>query len=202
MRLPQVLTRIAVLAVIGFALANCGGGEPVPRDTYYRLSAADISARTGGPLHGAVEVFPFRAEGMINNRGILFKSGPSAIEAYSYHFWWQQPGTLLQQSLIDALRSAQAFDAVAGPEMRLARDYEIVGSIRRLEQSGAAVDVEVELSLRSGRGGAPLLLKSYTEEVAATDESVPAAVAAFSTAVGHIWSRFVADLATVRPPQP
>jgi ABC-type uncharacterized transport system auxiliary subunit len=180
MRLPQTLTRIAFLAVMGLAVASCGGA-PVPRDTYYRLAAADISARTGGPLHGAVEIYPFRAEGMINNRGILFRSGPSGIEAYSYHFWWQQPGTLLQESLIDALRSAHAFDSVAGPEMRLARDYEIIGRVRRFEQSGAAVDVEVELSLRSGRGGAPLLLKTYTEEVAAADESVPAAVAATSS---------------------
>jgi ABC-type uncharacterized transport system auxiliary subunit len=86
--------------------------------------------------------------------------------------------------------------------MRLARDYEVIGRIRRFEQSGAAVDVEVELSLRAGRGGAPLLLKSYTEEVAAADETIPSAVAAFSTAVGRIWTRFVADLAAVRPAQP
>jgi ABC-type uncharacterized transport system auxiliary subunit len=183
MRSPQSLLRLVVVAAM-FGLAACGGG-PVPRDNYYRLAQpVNVEPRAGGPLHGAIEVVPFRADGLLNNRAILFRAGPSAIEAYSYHFWWQ----------------AQAFDAAAGPEMRLVRDFEVVGRVRRFEQVGASVVVEIELSMRSGRGGAPLLLKTYTEEVAAGDESVPSAVAAFSTAVNRIWAGFVTDLAGVKPP--
>ncbi len=200
MRAPLSLFRlVAVAALLG--LAACGG-DPVPRDAYYRLDAsATVAPRAGGPLHGAVEVPPFRADGLVNSRAILFRNGASAVEAYSYHFWWQQPGALLQQSLIDTLRSAQAFDSAAGPEMRLARDYEVIGRIRRFEQAGASVVVEIELSFRSGRGGAPLLLKTYTEEVAAGDESVPAAVTAFSTAINRIWAAFIVDLGQITPPR-
>ncbi|TAL00715.1 MAG: hypothetical protein EPO08_12670 [Rhodospirillaceae bacterium] len=192
----------ALVLLAAFGLASCGGGA-VPRDNYYRLvSPTEVATRTGGPLSGAAEVQPLRADGLLNDRAILFREGPSSIQGYSYHFWWQAPGSMLQQSLIDDLRRAFAFDMVAGPEMKLDRAYDVIGRIRRLEQGPASVVVELELSLRSARGGAPLLLKTYTEEVPTADGTVPTAVSAFSTALDRIWADFVTDLGTISPPQP
>jgi ABC-type uncharacterized transport system auxiliary subunit len=172
----------------------------VPPNTYYRLAASDISVRAGGPLPGTVDVPSFRADGMLNNRAILHREGPSAVSGYNYHFWWQAPGVMLQQSLVDALRQASAFQLVATPELHLDRSYEIIGQLRKFEQNGAGVSVEVELMLRNVRSGKPLLLKTYQQQVAASDGTVPAAVSAFSTAVSRIWADFVSDLGAVTPP--
>ena len=107
---------------------------------------------------------------------------------------------LLQESLVDALRRANAFQIVTTPELRLDRAYEVVGRIRRFEQDGAQVLVEVELLLRSTRSGAPLLLKTYRHEVPAGDGSIPSAVDAFGVAIGQVWTDFINDLAAVKPP--
>jgi ABC-type uncharacterized transport system auxiliary subunit len=200
MRLFPPLSKIAAAFVMmaALSLSACGGGT-APETHFYRLTPVNgIAPRQGGPLPGAAEVQPLRSEGMISGRAILVGESPAVIKGYSYHSWWQSPGVMLQESLIDALRQARAFTTVAGPEMKVDRTYDVLGRIRRLEQNGDHVVVELELTLRLARGGPPLLLKSYHEEAPAGD-SVESAVEGFSAAVGRIWARFIADLATVAP---
>jgi ABC-type uncharacterized transport system auxiliary subunit len=183
-------------------LAACGGAK-APETSYYRLHhVTDIPTRAGGPLPGVVDVPAFHADGLVNDRAIVYRKGPATVAAYSYHFWWEAPDTMLQDSLVDALRRANAFQLVTTPELRLDRSYEVIGRVRRFEQEGAGVNVEVELMLRLTTSGAPLLLKTYRQNVPAADTSIPAAVDAFSTAVDQIWAQFIADLDAVTPPAP
>jgi ABC-type uncharacterized transport system auxiliary subunit len=181
-------------------LAACGSSS-APESYYYRLTAAAVPQRQGGPLPGAVEIPPLKADGMVNGRGILAGQDETGIKAYNYHSWWQAPGVMLQESLIDALRRAQAFEIVAGPEMRVRREYDVVGRIRRFERNGSRVVVEIELALRLARGGEPLLLKTYREEAPAGD-TMPSVVHGFSTAVNAAWAAFVTDLGSISPPPP
>ncbi len=195
--LKNAATRTLVV-LASLSLWACGGGS-APETHFYRLSPmTGIAPRTGGPLPGAVEVQPLRSEGMVSGRAILYGDSPTTIKGYSYHSWWQSPGVMMQESLIDALRNGQAFTVVAGPEMKVDRTYDVLGRIRRLEQNGGRVVVEIELTLRLARGGAPLLLKSYQEEAPA-GTSVESAVEGFSAAIGRIWAQFIADLAAVAP---
>ncbi len=195
-----VWTRRAVAGALAALLVGCGGSS-VPPASNYRLSpAADVAPRAGGPLPGTVDVPSFRADGLLNERAIVYRTGGNALAGYSYHYWWSSPATLLQQSLVDTLRRASAFELVATPELRLNRTYEVVGRIRKLEHTGSGVSVEIELLLRVARTGAPLVFKSYTQEIAAADSSVPAAVNAFSTAINNIWAAFIADMGAVKAP--
>ncbi len=187
---------VAGLAAI---LTACGGSS-APEAYFYRLAAADTATqRQGGPLPGAVEVSPLKADGMVNGRGILAGQDGTGIKAYNYHSWWQAPGVMLQESLVDALRRAQAFQTVASPEMKVAREFDVVGRVRRFEQNGSRVVVEIELTLRLARGGSPLLIKIYHEEAPAGD-TMQSVVQGFSTAVNAVWAAFIVDLGSISPP--
>jgi ABC-type uncharacterized transport system auxiliary subunit len=197
------VSRLIAAAFALAMLAACGGGS-TQQEAYYRLAPpGDVGVRAGGPLKGTVEVPHFRADGVLNDRAILYRQGANTLSGYSYHFWWMAPTVLLQQSLVDTLRKAKAFDTVTTPELRLNRTYEIVGHIRRLERGPSAVTVEVELLLRNPRTGAPLLFKTYTQDASvAADADVASVVSAFSTAVDTAWANFIADLGNVQaPPQ-
>ncbi len=194
--------RALMLGVSAAALAACSSA-PVPTDSYYRLTPSGaISPRGSGPLKGIAEVTPIRGEGVVNARALLFRKSTSQLQQYSYHFWADAPAAMLQRALVDALRAARTFDTVAMPEMKLNRDYEVMGSLRKLEndisQGGGRAVVEMELGLRKVSGNKVLLLKVYTGDVAAAGSDMPAVVAAFSTAVGQILGQFVAELGQIQ----
>jgi ABC-type uncharacterized transport system auxiliary subunit len=183
-------------------LAACSA-SPVPTDTYYSLTPpVTSSSRSGGPLKGIADVAPIRGDGVVNARALLFRGKQSQIQQYSYHFWADTPATMLQRSLVDALRAAQAFDMVATPDMRLTRDYEVMGTLRKLEhdlsQDGGRAVIEVELGVRKISGNKMLLLKVYTAGVAAPGGNMSGVVAACSAALGQILGQFIADLGQVQ----
>jgi cholesterol transport system auxiliary component len=185
------------LLVVGvLALAACSSGS-VPRDSYYRLGELSTPAPLeGGPIPGVIDVPPFRAAGIVNERAILFRDGPSELSQYSYNHWFEPPGALLQRATIDTLRSAKAFDAVTSPELRLDRDYELLGNLRRFEHVPAtsSVVVEIDVSLRRVRGNQSLILRTYSAEVPAPGPGAGAAVSGFSKALDQIFTELLNDL--------
>lgn len=202
MRTPMIRF---VFAAALLALAGCGS-DPVPRDTFYRLGApAPVAARAGGPIAGAIEVPPLRAAGIVNERAILYRDGPSTLAQYSYRDWVEAPALMLQRSLVEILRQAQAFESVVTPDMRLDRDYELRGELRQWEHvrigGQSAVAIEIEISIRRVADNAQVLLKTYKASEAAQGATVDAAVAAFTRGMNGIYTALLTDLAAV-PGQP
>jgi ABC-type uncharacterized transport system auxiliary subunit len=200
----NMISRSLALAVLGAGLLAACSSDPVPRDTFYRLgTAAAPAALPGGPIKGAVDVPLFRAQGIINERAVMYRESPRELAQYSYHAWVEPPSVMLQRAFVEGLRNAQAFTTVATPEMRLDRDYELVGNIREWEHvlpqsgSGPAVAIAVDLGLRRVSGNQEVINKTYRVMEPAAGESVDAAVAAFTSGLDKILAQFLADLAAL-----
>src|SRR4051812_46544550 len=101
-----MIRRRFVIAAAAAALAACSSA-PVTRDTFYRFGDATAQAAlAGGPIMGTLEVPPFRAEGVVNERAILFRDGPRSLAQYSYHSWTEPPAAMVQQAFIAMLRQS------------------------------------------------------------------------------------------------
>jgi ABC-type uncharacterized transport system auxiliary subunit len=190
--------RLLATSVAAVALASCSS-DPLPRDTFYRLAApATPQQRAGGPLRGVLEVPPLRASGIVNERAILYREG-AQLAQYSYHAWVEPPVAMVQHSIMDVLRHAQAFDNVVSPEMRLDRDYELLGTLRQWEhvRSDNTASIEIDIVVRRVRGNQQLLLKTYTASEPAAGDSIDALVAAFARGLDSIFKTLIADLGSV-----
>jgi len=179
-------------------LVSCSA-QPVPKDTFYRLTSSQkLPPLQGGPFVGVVEVQPLRGEGIINQRAIIYRDGPSQLYQYIYHLWAEPPGIMIQRELIAALRQAQAFESVASPEMRTNRDYELAGSLftleHALESSGGKVVIELELGLRRVQGNHNLLLKTYRSERSVNGPGVSSAVTSIRGALDEVLAQLLLDL--------
>jgi ABC-type uncharacterized transport system auxiliary subunit len=196
------MTRVLPFAVAALLVLGACSSDPVPRDTFYRLGApAAVTPRQGGPIMGAIEVPPFRAAGIINERAILYRDGPRQLAQYTYHDWMESPAVMIQRALVGVLRQAQAFGAVNLPEMRLDRDFELMGDLRQWEHVRTpgqnAVAIQIDISIRRVRDNAQVLQKTYRANEAAQGDSVDAAVAAFTRGMDGIYAALLADLAAV-----
>lgn len=190
--------RFVALGVAGALLASCSS-PPVPTDTYYNLTSGSVmGASSGSKIAGTVEVPPFRAEGLVNERAIIYRQSDTTQKQYTYHYWSEPPSIMLQRGLIDALRSGQAFDQAAAPEFRANRDYELTGTLRRLEHvvgsAGGTVVVEFDLGLRRIRANDSLFLKTYRTERSA-GRGVSSAVSAMSAAMDELFADVIRDIA-------
>ncbi len=190
--------RTLTLAVGTFVLAACSS-PPVPVDTFYNLTSGRGSASPStSTLSGTIEVPPFRAEGVVNERAIIYRSSDTEQRQYSYHYWAEPPAVMVQRSFIDALRTARLFDQVAAPEVRADRDFELIGTIRRLEHvtGGGSVKVVVEfdIGLRRVRGSDTVFIKTYQTE-RSTGRGVAGAISAMSAAVDEIIAEVLRDIA-------
>ena len=184
-------------------LAGCSS-DPVPRDTFYRLGVpAAPAALAGGPIQGTVEVPLFRAQGIINERAVLYRESARELAQYSYHAWLEPPSVMLQRVFTGALRDAKAFTGVATPEMRLDRNYELTGHILEWEHvlpqggNGPAVAIALELGVRRVAGNQQVLAKVYRVTEPAAGESVDAAAVAFTSGLDKIIGQLLADLAAL-----
>ena len=191
----KLCRKLTILGVL--VLTACGGG---PRDSYYLLGDLTPPAPLeGGPIEGTIDVPAFRAAGIVNERAILFRSGPNQLAQYSYHHWFEPPGILLQPAIKDTLLRANAFDVVTSPELRLDRDYELLGNLQRFEHvpANSSIVVEVEISVRRVEGNKGLVLKTYSVDVPAPGQGVDAAVSGFSKALDLIFAEFLTDLSVI-----
>lgn len=192
-----------LLALTLLVLSACAG-PPAPKDQYYRLAVAEPTQPFAQPiLPGVLEVDRLETDGVVSERALAFQSRPGGpLGRYSYDYWSEAPGTMLQGRVVDYLRAANAADRVVTPDLRVPSDWTLRGKLRRFEQvSGAGrVAVELQLAVVSARDGTLVLQETYAAEPPSEGDRVEAAVAAIGRATSEILARFTADLGRAKIP--
>lgn len=184
------------------ALSACSSGA-VPRDTFYRLGApAAPQPLAGGPIKGTIEVPPFRAQGVVNERAVLYRESARELAQYNYHAWIEPASQMASRAFIEALRAAQAFTGVASPEMRQNRDYELLGDIREWEHvlpqaGGPAAAIAIDIALRRTADNQEMIVKTYRVNEPVAGATIDAAVQAFTAGLDKIIAQFLGDLGTL-----
>ena len=196
--------RFAAMILLALSVVGCfGGGEPAPRDRYYRISVSppDPAAEPVGVLSaGVLSVMPLDSDGLLRERPVLYSlSGQDhQVEQHDYHYWSDPPTRMLQGEIARYLKQSGLARAVVTPEMRLRPDFEVIGRIKRLERllgdGPPRVVAELELTVIETGKDRMVISQNYRAEVTSQNSSVAAAVLAINEALEKIFSAFVADI--------
>ena len=190
--------KILLPLVAFFAVAACSA-PPIPKEQYFRLSAAPASAQLAHPFDGILEVAPLGADGVTGERPLLYTAdGGIKLEQRNYAYWTELPTSMIRDQIVAYLRAAGAGPQVVPSELRIGATYRIQGDLKRLEQSaGKEHDtgvIELELSVIDERDDSLVLSKVYHAETPATDHTIDAAVAALNAGLEDVLKRFAADI--------
>ena len=121
-RLLVIPAKAGIQCLIGaLLLAGCSSTPPIPNDVYYRLQLAPPSQRFESPrVAGAVVVERPGAASVYASRDLAYSDAPPhlALSHYHYHHWVDPPPQLLQQELVDYLRSANLASSVTAESGR------------------------------------------------------------------------------------
>lgn len=195
------MMRIAIAALLSFALAGCGGAPVVPDFTWYRMPRPQPLEPHAAPLLDApVVVEPFGADGLYADQALVYALDPGAqrLRQYHYQLWTDPPTRILQRRLLAMLREAR-IAATVTDELPASRPaIRIGGTILRLDRvpnAAGGFDAVVALKLRAeGIDGQPLVDDYYRAEMAAADATVQSTVDAYGAALDQVFARFDADL--------
>ena len=193
---PTIVTALAALVLAGCQSA----GEPAPTDRFYRISV-DMPATPAGPdLPGTILVGRLDADGLMRERPVIYSTDAAgaSLAQHEYDYWLEPPARLLQAELVRYLRSAGVARSVVTPELRVASQYEVIGTVRRFERliGGRThrVAVTLELALVDRAGDRPRVVETYTAEIVCPDDTVDGSIAAFNEAVAAIFAAFLDDI--------
>ena len=181
-------------------LAGCfGSAPPVPKEQYFRLISSTGPAQVGNPLSGTVEVPPFKAEGVMGERPLLFtQDNGMKLEQRNYAYWTDPPPAMLRDQLIAFLAAAKLADQVVPSELRVNAQYRVEGRIKRLEQlagarNGGAITLELALIDKATDDIVASGIYEVTKD--ASGPNIDDAVHALNAGLDEIFAQFVADLA-------
>jgi ABC-type uncharacterized transport system auxiliary subunit len=181
-----------LLAIVG-GLSACATPE-VPKEQYFRLIAAPGDSHISKPLDGDVEVPPFDADGVMQERPLLFTAdGGHKLEQRTYAYWTYAPPQMLRDQLITYLRAAQLAPQIAPSELRIDAKYVIHGTVRRLEQTANpnGGTIEIELALLTRDENQVIVSKVFHVDQPTADDKIDNAVAALTDGMNKIFHGFV-----------
>ena len=182
-------------------LSACfGGGEPIPQDQFYRLSAASYNGDNLQPITAVIAVSTLDSDVLHSERSILYSQfdEPLKLQRYHYHHWTNIPSKLIQDNLVDYLRTSGIAKQVIRYGEQSTIDAEIGGQVKRFERviGGTSTKVVVQLELfYKSRGAKPKYYQNkYEQQVVVSDTSMHTTAIAFSQALQAIYSDFLKDI--------
>jgi len=194
-----MIIRLGILVLILF-LSACGENPPLPVDHFYRFTLNSGIIKSQPLSEQTIFVSKFLAEGIYNERALLFSKDTDnrELQQHHYHFWAITPPSLLRDYLVDYLRAADSAPFVIG-EFSKGEGLKITGKILGFEKlqdtENPSVRVVLEIHLDKLGEYNPRLVKMYEVLETVNGNSMDDTVAAFNRAVDRIFADFITDAA-------
>jgi len=204
--------RLILLSASGFALAGCGGlglGPATPDATMYVLAPAVPATASGRPAGWALAVDIPDAADSLDTRRIALIKADNTLDYYANANWPDRLTLLVQTALVAAFEASGRVPQVSRTQDALHADYELGAELRdcaaHYSAPDAAPSVTVSIIAQMSTAHGRKIVASFTaaESAHASQNSTPAVVAAFNTALGQAVTKIVAwALSLPVPPAP
>lgn len=127
----------------GLAGVSCVATKPVH---YYTIEPASPPTNQNKPDGLSLLVGEIATPEALQDGRIHYRTGPNEAGAYEYHRWTQQPGSMVRNSLMRALRASGKYQRVLESNSSASGDYLVRGKLYEFgEVDNASIQTKVSL---------------------------------------------------------
>ena len=187
---------IYAIVLLGLFEAGCLDSRPVHYYTIEPPPAPVTPAALAGP---ALLVGNISASMELQDSRIRYRVGSNEVGAYQFQRWSDRPGTMIAESLLQALRASGKFRSVMDSSSSVAGDYQLRGKLYEFDEVDSET-IQTSISLRVDlvdvksrqpvwgelvRREEPVRSKHIQDVVASLDRNLQAVVKETADGVGH-----------------
>jgi ABC-type uncharacterized transport system auxiliary subunit len=122
---------ICAIVLLGLFEAGCLDSRPVH---YYTIEMASPPVTPGAPAGPALMVGNIGAPSELQDGRICYRIGSNEVGAYEFKRWIERPGTMVSESLVQALRASGKFRSVMESSSAVASDYQLRGELYEFDE--------------------------------------------------------------------
>jgi ABC-type uncharacterized transport system auxiliary subunit len=199
-------SKLVVVLSIGFLLAACSIGRPVPHATTYVVEPNPPTQRVSGE-HGAdvVRVGNVRVSASFAGNALVYRTDDVSFTSDPYRAFIADPPAMLGTQMATWLDRAGPFKAVAQPDSALSADYmleaavtQLYGDFRAGRPPTAVVEIQFTLVDLKATGPGLIYSRTISRSIRLEQSSPEGLVRGFGRAVSEILTELSNDLAAKR----
>jgi uncharacterized protein len=118
------------IVVLGLLDVGCLDSRPVH---YYTIEAPAAPLVTPAPAGPAITVANIAMPELQDGR-IRYRIGSNEVGAYQFHRWTERPGTMVSQSLVQALQASGKYRSVMESSSAAPGDYQLRGKLYEFDE--------------------------------------------------------------------
>jgi cholesterol transport system auxiliary component len=187
---------ICAIVLLGLLDAGCLDSRPVH---YYTIEPPPAPVAPATPSGPALLVGNISASMELQDSRIRYRLGANEVGAYQFQRWSERPGTMISESLVQALRSSGKFRSVMESNGTAAGDYQLRGKLYEFDEVDSET-IQTSISLRVDlvdvktrqlvwqhlvKHEEPVRSKNIQEVVASLDRNLQAVVKETAEGIGH-----------------
>jgi ABC-type uncharacterized transport system auxiliary subunit len=136
-------TSICLAIAGGLVSASCVATKPAH---YYTIEPASPPANQGKPDGLILLVGDISTPAALQDGRIRYRIGSNEAGAYEYHRWTEQPGAMVRNSLLGALRASGKYQRVLESSSSANGDYLLRGKLYEFDEvDNASIQTKVSL---------------------------------------------------------
>lgn len=157
-------TAMAFMTAAAALLTACVGGRPIHYYTINRPAAMVPVPKPDGPVLAVGHIVTPEA---LQDDRIRYRAGSNEVGAYEYHRWTERPAAVIQDLLVETLRSSGKWRQVMEASTNAASDYLLRGRLRELaevDDPGIRTRVSLRLELVEVKTGSVIWDRDYVRD--------------------------------------
>jgi ABC-type uncharacterized transport system auxiliary subunit len=187
-------TSICLAIAGGLVSASCVSTRPVH---YYTIGPSSPPANQGKPDGPILLVGDIATPEALQDGRIRYRTGANGAGAYEYHRWTEQPGSIVRNALLRALRASGKYQRVLESSSSADGDYLLRGKLHEfgeLDNASIQTKVSLRVELVDRKTNRNVWDRVVEREEPVSSKSVPDVVQSLDRNLQHVVNETAAEL--------